>query len=317
MTNPTVGVLLPTMSKDPTASTIVDFAVRAENLGYDSLWVGETLLRPILEPLTTLAAVSSVTSRIKLGTASLLPAFRAPVQAAQTLASLDLLSGGRLILTVGAGFPNRSETEYAWTDVPWPHRFTRLDETVALWRRLWTADEPVSFHGKVLHYDSIQPVARPHGPEIWLAGGTPQAFARTGRLYDGWLPYPPSPADYSSGLAAVQSAAVAAGRDASAITPALYASVLVTDTVEEGEAALDAFTLSNYGKPLSVIRTLQVLVAGPLEHIEATLRKYVDAGARHLVLRLAALDMASQAEQLAEIAKLRSNLVASPVVSRG
>ncbi|TCO65561.1 LLM class flavin-dependent oxidoreductase [Actinocrispum wychmicini] len=299
---PTAGVLLPTTSNDPTPSALVDFAVRAEHLGYDSLWVGETLLRPVLEPLTTLAAVSTVTSRIKLGTAAMLPAFRAPVQAAQALASLDLLSGGRLIVTVGAGFPGRSETEYAWSGVPWPQRFTRLDETVALWRQLWTADEPVSFHGKVLHYDAVPPVARPHGPEIWLGGATPKALERTGRLYDGWLPYPPSPSDYTPGLEAVHAAAAAAGRDPSAITPALYATVLVTDTVAEGEAALDDFTRRNYGKPLDVVRTIQLLVAGPREHIEAELRKYVDAGARHVLLRIAALDMAAQADQLAAIA---------------
>jgi alkanesulfonate monooxygenase SsuD/methylene tetrahydromethanopterin reductase-like flavin-dependent oxidoreductase (luciferase family) len=200
------GVILPTTNNEQTPGKLIDFAIQAEELGYDSLWVGDTLLRPVLEPLATLAAVSSVTSRVTLGTAALLPAFRTPVQAAQALASLDLLSGGRLTVTVGAGFPGRSEPEYEMSGVPWAGRFTRLDETVQLWRRLWTSDEPVSFHGEVLRLDDIPPVARPHGPKIWLGGATPRALARTGALYDGWLPYPPDPADYASGLAVRDSA---------------------------------------------------------------------------------------------------------------
>jgi alkanesulfonate monooxygenase SsuD/methylene tetrahydromethanopterin reductase-like flavin-dependent oxidoreductase (luciferase family) len=304
MANLTVGVILPTTSNNPAPRRLIDFAVRAENLGYDSLWVGDTLLRPVLEPLTTLAAVSSVTSRVGLGTAALLPAFRSPVQAAQTLASLDLFSGGRLTVTVGAGFPGRSEHEYAMSGVPWQRRFTRLDETVEFWRLLWTSDQPVSYHGKVLHFDDVPPVARPHGPEIWLGGATPQALARTGRLYDGWLPYPPDVTSYAPGLAAVQQAAAEAGRDAGAITPALFATVLITDDIESGQAALAEYTKNNYGVPLEVAKTIQLLTAGPHDHVQAELQRYVAAGARHIVLRIAALDITAQQDQLGELAGL-------------
>jgi alkanesulfonate monooxygenase SsuD/methylene tetrahydromethanopterin reductase-like flavin-dependent oxidoreductase (luciferase family) len=302
MANLTVGVILPTTSNDPAAGKVLDFAVRAESLGYDSVWTGDTLLRPVLEPLTTLAAVSSVTSRVTLGTAAMLPAFRTPVQTAQALASLDLFSGGRLTLTVGAGFPGRSEREYAMSGVPWEQRFTRLDETVELWRRLWTADGPISFHGKVLHFDDIPPVARPHGPKIWLGGATPRALERTGRLYDGWLPYPPNVADYAAGLEVVQQAAADAGRDP--VTPALFATVLVADSVESGQAALAEYALNNYGVPLEILKTIQLLIAGPREHVHAELRKYADAGARHIIIRIGAVEVARQQDQLVEMAGL-------------
>src|SRR5439155_14846304 len=111
---------------------------------------------------------------------------------------------------------------------------SRLDETEEIWRHLWTATEHVSCHGKVLRFDDIPPpVTRPHGIPMWLAGATPKALARTGRLYDGWLPYPPQVADYASGLAAVRDAAATAGRSATAVTPALFATVLITDSVAE------------------------------------------------------------------------------------
>ena len=85
----------------------IDRAKRAESLGYDSLWVNDSLLTPRIEALTMLAAVAAVTERVALGTAALLPVLRRPVQAAQALASIDLLSGGRLAVAVGAGFPGR------------------------------------------------------------------------------------------------------------------------------------------------------------------------------------------------------------------
>jgi alkanesulfonate monooxygenase SsuD/methylene tetrahydromethanopterin reductase-like flavin-dependent oxidoreductase (luciferase family) len=164
------------------------------------------------------------------------------VQAAQALASIDLLSGGRLAVAVGAGFPGRfGRPMYDLSEVPWGGRFVRLDDTVALWRHLWTSQGTTSFHGDVLHFDEIPQATAPYrigGPPIWLGGATPAALARTGRRYDGWLPYPPDPADYQTGLAEVQRAAAGAGRAPEAITPALFVSVLIADSMHSGRAGL-------------------------------------------------------------------------------
>jgi alkanesulfonate monooxygenase SsuD/methylene tetrahydromethanopterin reductase-like flavin-dependent oxidoreductase (luciferase family) len=296
------GVVLPTglpAGADP--ANLLDLAVRAEALGFASVWVGETLLRPVLEPLTFLAAAAARTERIGLGTAALLPAFRRPVQAAQAIASLDRLAHGRLTLTVGAGFPNRSEVEYAASDVPWPHRFARLDDTVALWRQVWSTDEVSSFHGTVLRIEAIPPTTRPAqpgGPPIWLGGATPAALTRAGRYYDGWLPYPPDVADYRRGLAHVRAAAHEAGRDPAAISPALFATVLITDDGVDPRPALDTYTSTTYRMPLSTVETFQLFVAGSLADVRAGIERYRDAGARHIVFRLAALDPATQRDQL-------------------
>ena len=306
-----LGVVLPTGLADGAggldARGPVDFAVRAEALGFSSVWAGDTLLRPVIETFTVLAAVASVTGRVTLGTAALLPALRRPVQTAQTIASLDLLSGGRLTVTVGAGFPRRSEAEYAVSEVPWPKRFARLDDTVALWRHLWRAPGPTSFHGAVLHLDDIpagtQPV-RPGGPPIWLGGATPAALSRTGRLYDGWLPYPPDPADYGTGLARVRTAATEAGRTADAVAAGLFVTVLIADDVAAGRQALAGYVRAGYRMPLEVVETIQVLVAGPPEHIIAELGRYIAAGARHIVCRIAALTLPAQLDQLERLATL-------------
>jgi alkanesulfonate monooxygenase SsuD/methylene tetrahydromethanopterin reductase-like flavin-dependent oxidoreductase (luciferase family) len=313
-----LGVVLPTgmaqCGDNPDARGLMEFARRAEALGFDSLWAGDTLLRPIIEPFTVLSAAAAVTDRVMLGTAAVLPALRRPVQAAQVIASLDQLCGGRLTLTVGAGFPGRSEAEYAISGVPWRQRFTRLDDTVRLWRHLWTSQGPGSFHSDVLRFDQLPEMtapARPGGPPIWLGGATPAALRRTGRHYDGWLPYPPDPADYRTGLAEVRRAAVDAGRPTSAVTPALFASVLVIDDLPAGRRALAGYARATYRMPLEIVETIQALVAGPAEVIVAALLRYVAAGARHLVCRIGALDLATQLDQLERLSAVREYVLRS------
>lgn len=290
----------------------VAFGVRAERTGFDSLWATDSLLTPRLEALTVLAALAAVTDRVTLGTGALLPALRTPVTAAQTIASVDLLSGGRLVLGVGAGYPGGfGRPVYAMAGTPWPNRFKRLDETVELWRRLWTGQGPVSFHGEVLHFDDLVPATRafrPGGPPVWLGGATPAALARAGRLYDGWLPYPPDPADYGTGLAAIRAAAGQAGRGDAPITPALFVNTLVTGAADGGRAALNAYTMANYGRPVEQLEKIQANAAGTPEAVLEQLGRYVAQGARHLVIRIAAPDIPGQLDQLDRLIELRPAL---------
>ncbi|HWD81219.1 MAG TPA: LLM class flavin-dependent oxidoreductase [Kribbella sp.] len=298
--NAQVGVLLPTVQAQLSASDdprqAVRIAVEADDLGYDSVWANDSILTPRIEALTVLTAAATLTERVTVGTATLMPVTRRPVNAAHSLASLDLLSEGRLVVGVGAGFPGRfGEPLHQWSEVPWERRFARLDETVALWRRLWTADGPVTFHGSVLQLDDVPPTIRPYrkgGPPVWLGGSTPKALERTGRSYDGWLPYPPRAEDYAAGLKAIQSP----------VTPALFVSVAITDTVEEGEERLRRYARASYGMDLEDLRRIQAVVAGPRSYVTEYLQQYVDAGARHLVCRLAIHGLDDYREQLKLVA---------------
>lgn len=298
--NAQVGVLLSTaqaqLSTGDDPRQAVRIAVEAEDLGYDSVWANDSILTPRVEALTVLTAAATLTERVTVGTATLMPVTRRPVNAAHSLASLDLLSGGRLVVGVGAGFPGRFGVPlHQWSEVPWERRFTRLDETVALWRRLWTADGPVTFHGSVLQLDDVPPTIRPHrkgGPPIWLGGSTPKALERTGRSYDGWLPYPPRAADYAAGLKAIQRP----------VTPALFVSVAITRTVEEGEDRLRSYARASYGMDLEDLRRIQAVIAGPRSYVTEYLQQYVDAGARHLVCRPAVNGLDDYREQLKLVA---------------
>lgn len=305
-----IGVLLPTgkaqWGADGDPRELVALAVRAEQLGYSSLFVNDSLISPRIEALTMLAALAPATERVTLGTGALLPFLRRPIQAAQSLASIDLLSGGRLTVAVGAGFPGRfGQPFYTLSEVPWPRRFARLDETVALWRELWRG--ATSFHGEILNFDNIPPATLPFraaGPPIWLGGATPAALARTGRRYDGWLPYPPDPADYASGLRDIHHAAAEAGRSPDAITPALFVSVRVDRSLPSGRRALGDYAQVNYGMPLEELEKIQAVVTGTPADVTESLRRYVAAGARHIVIRLGALGLHSQRDQLEQVAAL-------------
>ncbi|AHH18330.1 luciferase-like monooxygenase [Nocardia nova SH22a] len=296
------GLLLPAgnaqLDADGSIRRLVDIAVEAERLGFESVWAGDSLVRARIEPLTLLAAVAHATERITLGTAVLMPAYRHPVHAAVTLSSLDLLSEGRLVVGVGAGFPGFSEKELELVGVDFRTRFSRLDDTVALWRELWTGN-PEFFHGKVLHYDWLPEVptpARPGGPPIWLGGITPAALRRTARLYDGWLPYPPDPADYATALATIHDTATRP------VTPALFATLFVDDDKERGAKALDDYCRATYRMPLEAVAGIQLMMTGP--DIPAQLQRFADAGARHILLRIGALDPGTFAAQLARLAEL-------------
>lgn len=296
---------MPPLAAEPWAGTdlrgLLDFARAVEDLGFDSLWANDSLVRPRIEALTFLSAAAAVTDRITLGTAALQPVLRRPVQTAQVLASIDRLSRGRLAVAVGAGFPGLSEVEYAASEVPWPRRFARLDDTVALWRQLWNTKEPSSFHGAVLHLDDIPAGITPFSgsaPPVWLAGDTARARARVGRLYDGWLPYPPTPQGYRSGWAEVQDAARCAGRAAEAVTPALFVTVLVTDDADGGRAALDDFATRTYGFGIEVVEQIQTFAAGTPDAVTARLASFIDAGARHLVCRIGVCGPDGFVEQL-------------------
>ena len=304
------GLLLPAgqaqLAAGGSARALLDLVVSAEQRGFDSAWVGDSLLRARVEPLTLLTAAATATERITLGTAALIPAYRNPVHTALVLTSLDLLSQGRIALGVGAGFPGISEPEFALSGVDFRTRFSHLDDTVRLWRQLWSGDSN-PFHGKVLHYDWLPEVPRPHrpgGPPIWLAGATPAALKRTGRLYDGWLPYPPDPADYASGMTTIHSTATAEGRDENSITPALFATVYIDDDSTRGRAALDAYCRTTYRMPVDQVEKIQVLMTGSANDIAAQLNRYITAGAHHVLIRIAAITPDSFTTQFDQVTNL-------------
>jgi alkanesulfonate monooxygenase SsuD/methylene tetrahydromethanopterin reductase-like flavin-dependent oxidoreductase (luciferase family) len=268
------------------APGLVAFAKAAEEAGFDSVWIGDSLLaRTRAEPLSVLAAVAAVTERVTLGTAAMIAPLRHPLLAAAQAATVDQLSDGRLILGLGAGAPlPESRREFDAVGMPFAGRSARLDEAVALWRRTWD--------GQGEFADALPP-ARPGGPPVWLAGGSSaKVIERVASTYDGWLPYLPDANEYGRAWEQIRS------RAAREITPALYATVNITDDKARADEELDAYLRAYYGHPLDVMRHVQAIRGGSVQECLDWLGHYVDAGAQHLILRVGSLD--ARPEMIAE-----------------
>jgi alkanesulfonate monooxygenase SsuD/methylene tetrahydromethanopterin reductase-like flavin-dependent oxidoreductase (luciferase family) len=306
-----IGYLLPTreavMEGRPQAAPLIALAERAEALGYDSVWAGDSLLaRPRHEPLTLLACVAGRTRRVKLGTAVLLPILRNPVLLAHQVATLDQVSEGRVILGVGiaSDVPN-VRAEFRSAGVPFEKRIGTLLEGMRLCKALWSG-EPVDWDGR---WHVEQGVLGPlpfqkGGPPIWGGGSAPAALARAGKYFDGWFPNGPDSARWGEQWRQVQSIAKEAGRAPDSVTPATYLTLAVDDDTAKADQRMDEFMLAYYGRRPDVGKKREVCFAGPANAAAEWLQGYVEQGTRHLVLRFAG----EHERQLEIFAKLRSQL---------
>ena len=305
--SPKLGYLLPTreqiMQGMPAAAPLLALAARAEALGYDSVWVGDSLLaRPRHEPLTLLAGVAARVPRVELGTAVLLPALRNPVVLAHQVATLDQISEGRLILGVGfaADVPS-VRAEFAAAGVPFEKRVGRMMEGLRLCRALWTG-EAVDWEGRwPVTRGMLAPTPhRPGGPPLWIGGNLPASLARAGKWFDGWFPIKPDAPAFAAQWQEVQAIARAAGRHPAAIMGAMYLTLAVDADAARAEARLNTFLERYYGQPAPVLRRRQAAYAGPPEGVAAWLDGYAQAGASHLVMRFAG-EHERHLEMLAEV----------------
>jgi probable F420-dependent oxidoreductase len=222
-----VGVWLPNCRHLATPEVIRRAAMRAEALGYDSVWVSDHVVVPranvanfgttIFDPLITLAVVAGATSRVRLGTTVLIVPYRQAVVTAKMVSSLDALSGGRVILGVGAGWV---AAESAMLGVPFPERGPMTDEYLRAMQELWTSPSP-SFSGKYVQFDDLhfepKPVQTPH-PPIWVGGHSRAALRRAVELGAAWHPINRSVDELRAGVAELARQSRARGR---ATPPAL------------------------------------------------------------------------------------------------
>ena len=307
-----IGVLLATRglvmramreSRPADASLVPTFAERAEAAGLDSIWVGDSLLsKPRLEPVATLAAIAGRTSRIRIGTAVLLPALRHPLTLAHSLATVDILSQGRLVIGagVGGGFTPAQQQDWTATGVSPQARAGRLTEMVQVMKRLWSEDH-VSFFGKHFTLEDVtldpKPI-QPGGPPILLAThlatGSEAQYRRAARHASGIMGISDSPNDYVQVLRRVGELATAEGRDWEDMERAFYMTVNINSNAEAGAAEADDFLMAYYG-----VRhwTGRWGPWGDTQAVAEAMAAYAEAGARELVVRFASWDQASQLEQ--------------------
>jgi probable F420-dependent oxidoreductase len=206
-----VGVGWGLFDPEPRAERLWRAVDAMEEIGYDSIWLSDTATRPDLAPLPALAAIAARTTRLKLGTGVLVVPPRNPVLLARELATIDLLSDGRLLPAAGLGIDEPAER--AAMGVDGKERVARLEEALAVIRMLW-AGEPVTYEGRFARLTDVRlsPKPKRRKLEIWLGGQAPKALDRIGRIGDGWLASFVSPEDFRHKADTIRAAAAAAGR---------------------------------------------------------------------------------------------------------
>lgn len=241
-----LGVALPTSWPMATPSNIVRIAQAAEELGYSALWTFERLLRPIAafpqpdgppqripeyysavyDPLETLAYVAALTSRITLGTSVVDALFHSPVVLAKRFATLDQLSGGRVVAGLGQGWMPQ---EFEAAGVPPRRKGAGFDEFVAAMRACWGPD-PVEYQGRFYRIAASQVNPKPVQPAVPVLFGsmTPAGLARAARTADGINPIALSEEMLRGAVNAFRTAAQEAGRDPAALSAVVRANVPIT-----------------------------------------------------------------------------------------
>ena len=306
-----LGYLLPTRERVMVGvhdtDRILELGDVAEEVGLDSVWIGDSLIaKPRHDPITLLAAIAARTTRIALGTAVLLPMLRNPTLLAHQLATLDQVSRGRFILGVGTARDAPAiRAEFEAAGVPFEKRIGRMLEGLRLCRALWTG-EPVDWDGRwKLAGATLAPEPHtPGGPKIWGGGGVPAALRRCARNFDGWFPSGPGGgAEWGKSWEALKADAEEAGRDPAEIVGAAYVTVAISDDSGVAEAELDSYLSRYYNRPAEHVRHEQYAFAGDKAAVASWLNGFVEAGASHLCVRVTGTDDARQMAELAELGR--------------
>src|SRR5262245_33478189 len=288
------GVWIPNCRHLATPEIIRDTAVRAEALGYASVWVSDHVVVPhanvvnfgetVFDPLVTLGVIAGATRRVQLGTTVLIVPYRNAVVTAKMVSSLDALSGGRVVLGIGAGWV---AAESAMLGVPFAERGPMTDEHLRAMQELWTAKAPASPGGSTRSGGLTlkpKPGQKPH-PPIWVGGHSQAALRRTVEFGAAWHPINRPPDELRAGQAEIARLCRARGR---AIPPAL---TLRNDlrVLRPGQSAP---TSAHAGR----------VMAGEPAALVDQLGELARCGVEHLVLEFLAADGRDLDEQLTSFA---------------
>jgi probable F420-dependent oxidoreductase len=268
-----------------------------ERLGYDSLWVSERIAGSSPDPVVAMAYAAGRTTKLKFGMSVMVLSGRNPVLVAKSMASLDRLSGGRLLPAFGLGAPNLAEWQaFGLTRkdrAPW------FDEALPLMRRLW-AEDKVSHHGDRFHFDDLTVLPKPVKDghlDVWLGGAAPSELRRVGRLADGWLPSFTTPADVRHGIDVIKQTAAEHGRE---IDPEHYGALVA---YRRGPLSDSYIAASRARRP--DLDPTEVIPDGP-DALRRRIEQFVEAGASKFV----AIPVSEPADWTAELEEIGDAVLA-------
>jgi alkanesulfonate monooxygenase SsuD/methylene tetrahydromethanopterin reductase-like flavin-dependent oxidoreductase (luciferase family) len=317
----------PLIAPDYSLQDLLNLAERSEVLGFDSVWVGDSLFsKPRWEPINILSAISQRTSKVKLGTACMVSGTRHPLYLALEWATLDALSNGRTILGTGMGNPEDGvRREYASVGLDFDKRARIFEEGLAILRQLWSEGK-TNFSGETYQFDDIafysgtemgplMPVQSP--PPIWVVSnprltvGTKQeektervvskAARRIAAYGDGWMTCCRArhPDEFRAQLEQVAQAIEEAGRSRDEFVMSYQVTMNIADTRNEAQAGINAY-ISQYYPELS--KAMDLGEWGPVgtpNDIAEWFQTFIDAGVDYFICRFGSLDQFGQVEQFA------------------
>jgi alkanesulfonate monooxygenase len=276
-------------TQTPDVPAILRYAERAEALGFESLWAWDHVLLgvepsfPILDSVGILTAIAARTSRIGLGTGVLVLPLRNPTVAAKALGTLDVISNGRLILGVAAGWYAR---EFDAVGVPFKQRGRLFERNLDVLTRLFTEDR-VTLQADDLNLREAvmrpRPVQRPR-PPILIGGYVDAVLRRVGEKADGWLTYFYTPDSYRRSWDKIAAFARAAGRDPETLTGTNQLAIYVGRSRAETEAAMRHWLKTEWDVAAWSESTIQHAIHGTPDECVAQLAAHVETGVDRIIL---------------------------------
>jgi alkanesulfonate monooxygenase len=288
----------------PEPRALFAYAERAEALGFESLWAWDHILLgvepafPILDSITILGAIAARTSRIRLGTGILVLPLRNPVVTAKALGSLDLISGGRLILGVAAGWYAR---EFDAVGVPFKQRGRQFERNLDILVRLWTEPRVTRRVDEFNLREAVmvpRPAQRPR-PPVLIGGYVEAVLRRAGTLADGWLTYFYTPESFARSWAKVQAYAREAGRDPAALTATNQLAIYVGASRAETAAPMRQWLQTEWDVAAWSESTIDHAIHGSVDECVSQLRAHLATGVHRIIL----IPYRYQPEQLERIAQ--------------
>ena len=291
-------------TETPDIDELYRYSARAEALGFESLWAWDHVILgvepsfPILDSITTLGAIAARTRRIKLGTGVLVLPLRNPVVAAKALGSLDVISGGRLVLGVAAGWYAR---EFDAVGVPFQQRGRLFERNLDILMKLWT-EERVTLRADEHNLREAVMVPRTTQrprPPVLIGGYVDAVLKRAGTVGDGWLTYFYTPESFTRGWEKVMAFAREAGRDPAKLTATNQLAVYVGRSRQETTADMRQWLSTEWDTASWSESTIEHAVHGSASECVEQLRAHVQTGVHRIIL----IPYRYQAEQVERIAK--------------
>jgi len=277
-----------TFPEMPNAKGLVEYGVRVEELGYDSVWVWDhTLLGvdpnfPIIDPLTTLTGIAARTSRIKLGTGILVLPLRNAVGLAKQLSSMDQLSEGRLIMGMASGWYKR---EFDALGVPFDKRGKVMDENLEILKRLWTeakVDGTYTNHKISAAVMYPKPYQKPRIP-ILIGGYVDRVLQRAATAGDGWLTYFYRAEAFAKSWAKIRNFAKEAGKDPDKLLNAAQLPIIIGRSREHVHDDMMDWLNKEWDFPANSDCSRDSAIMGSVDECVSQLKEHMDVGVQKII----------------------------------